>query len=303
MAPMRGSWELRVAKRLTLCSPMVHPGAPCKVAGKGQGSWPCPEPCKCLARPQWWDEQSGVKPSGGSRWWTAGTRLGTDCGAAQARTKAEDLVIGAVPKKMGAMKSPKWNSILFLSWVFPSGASPGSPIRLQQRWLEQGQPVPKEPGRIAGPWAALSAWEHGSSDSHILFEKIHPLPHVFCPGRNSLAMDTKVPFGWQSFCPVSVLKSWRKMSPQLRAMNPKNCCFQAPLSRAVCSWGSADIVLTQTDTELTLLHFLHSPSGNDRQAYCQFHSSGRKDADCCFRLSAKNHEKYNDLDSYPRHIA
>lgn len=51
--------------------------------------------------------QSGVKASGGSRRWTADTRLGTDCGVAQARTQAEDLVTGAVPKKMGAVKLPQ----------------------------------------------------------------------------------------------------------------------------------------------------------------------------------------------------
>lgn len=32
---------------------------------------------------------------------TSGTRLGTDCSVAQEGTKADDLVINAVPKKAG----------------------------------------------------------------------------------------------------------------------------------------------------------------------------------------------------------
>lgn len=34
-------------------------------------------------------------------------RLGTDCGVAQERAMAEDLVMDAVPKKMGAVKLPQ----------------------------------------------------------------------------------------------------------------------------------------------------------------------------------------------------
>lgn len=129
-----------------------------------QGLWACP--ARALQTPGKTTvmRQSGVKSCGSSRWWTTDTRLVTDCGGAQTRTKAEIWSQVQFPRKWELWSPPSETPLSFCPRAFPvmwvQVPQPGSSA-LAGAGAARAQGAGKD-SRAIGCTQSPAAWKQGA---------------------------------------------------------------------------------------------------------------------------------------------